>query len=144
MPSFSFYSELSRWPRDTPDYPGQLPLAVIDAPDEDTALRLLYAQIAVDAVTPNEDSFGWLAPNGKFYPCAYIAQHAQTAHGLVAKLYPRQFEPYGAMDDVLLSLGWAMVECWGEVEYSQPLTGAQCDVLDTLKVNRQYQRALEV
>lgn len=142
MPLFSFYSELSRWPRSEPDYPGQLPLATIDAPDEDTALRLHYAQTAVAPVTPNPNSFGWLAPNGAFYPCKFTAQHSRRAYSLVAKLYPRWFEPYGAMDDVLLSFGWVKVESWGDIQFDQPPTEQQYAVLETLNVLRHYRNAV--
>jgi hypothetical protein len=67
---------------------------------------------------------GWIAPDGKFYPAAWM-HHLQVAEQLRATgLGPT--EPWDMRD------GWVMVRAHGEVVYLFGLTQAQWDTLGDL------------
>lgn len=78
-----------------------------------------------------EDSFGWLSPEGTYYPCGYC-MHGDLASDLIIWRYPDE-DPYD--DDVLIERGWrrvtdSAVYPWPDVAYTQ----AQLDTLFDLSL----------
>lgn len=68
-------------------------------------------------IKPNiKDSPGWLAPDGRYYPCEWAA-HTLLAQELIKLDYPEQERvSYNAADDFLVQRGWHRVGLEGNID----------------------------